>query len=138
MYSTCSLNPIENEAVVASAMAQLGVDKYRVVPPPTILGSDREDAKSSAESSAVSSAAEVAAEAAGTAGAAVDHMKSETKTCDGGGDGGGDASGGVAGAGGGVAAWRHCPGVVDWNVPDVKFSAEDPRMYETPVRSRGS
>lgn len=36
VYSTCSLDPIEDEAVVASAIARLGVDLYRIVPPPSV------------------------------------------------------------------------------------------------------
>jgi 16S rRNA C967 or C1407 C5-methylase (RsmB/RsmF family) len=35
IYSTCSLDPIENEAVVASAIAIVGVDNYKIVPLPT-------------------------------------------------------------------------------------------------------
>ena len=41
VYSTCSLDPIEDEAVVASAIARMGGPSvYKIVPPPHYLDSD--------------------------------------------------------------------------------------------------
>ena len=46
VYSTCTLDPLENEAVVASAIARVGaktvggLGEYRIVPPPEFLTKD--------------------------------------------------------------------------------------------------
>ena len=72
VYSTCSLDPIENEAVVASAIWNMGGPSvYRIVPPPPFL---QEDA---------------------------------------------------------TAPFVYSPGATCWVVPDPKFTAGSPRVYQT-------
>lgn len=72
VYSTCSLDPIENEAVVTSAIWKMGGPSvYRIVPPPQFL---QEDA---------------------------------------------------------MEPFVFSPGASSWVVPDPKFSADYPRVYQT-------
>jgi len=71
LFSTCSLNPIENEAVVVEAIRQCTniTDAYRILPLPDVIDEDEE-------------------------------------------------------------RWDRCAGAVDWVVPDSKFSAGSPIVYE--------